>query len=262
MNTRLTQSNILKVSAVAIAIPRYAGSFALSAGFIAEGQLHTALGIAEVTAGIAMAILEGFALSYILSRWRLLKPNSLAWWASLIVSSLLALALPMVAIPYLYLMQSSLTSVNEVFNSKLLQNAWNFIVAFAPMLIVIGVGLSDVDELAREGNQADIELELSKKKAEVKLELGRLELQLEHAQAKNELEIKQLRASYKVAVSKVETKVKQGGVECEYCGRTDFTSKRALGGHKAHCKARKAASNGKLPKLEDNTIETEELQDA
>jgi hypothetical protein len=257
MKDKFTQSNILKVSAVAIAIPRYAGAFALSAGFVAEGQLHGWLGIAEVVAGVAMAVLEGFALSYILSKWRLLKPNSLPWWASLTVSSLLALSLPFVAIPYLYLMQSGIGNVKEVFNNVWLQNGWNFIVAFAPMLIVIGVGLSDVDELAREANQADIELALSKKRAMLELELGELELELEQARAKNELEIKQLRASYKVAVSNVETKALQAGVQCEQCGEY-FSSKRALGGHKAHCKAKLdkprvkllASTNGKVNEVE------------
>jgi hypothetical protein len=258
---KVNQSTVLKVSAVAIAIPRYAGAFALSAGFVAEGQLHGWLGIAEVVAGIAMALLEGFALSYILSKWRLLKPGSLPWYASLAVSLLLALSLPLVAVPYPYFMQANLSTANDLFSSKIWQYGWDFIVAFAPMLIVIGVGLSDVDELAREANQADIELALSKKRAMLELELSKIELEVEQAKAKTELEIKQLRANYKLATSNVEAKAKQSqalAFACEHCSE-QFSSKRALAGHLAHCKEKltkpeikllEASTNGKINESE------------
>lgn len=257
MKDKFTQSSILKVAAVAIAIPRYAGAFALSVGFVAEGKLHASLGVAEVVAGIAMALLEGFAISYILSKWRLLKPGSIPWCASLIVSLLLALSLPFVAVPYLYFMQAGLSSANDLFGAKWVQYGWNFIVAFVPMLIVIGVGLSDVDELAREANQADIELALNKKRAMLQLELSKIELEVEQAKARTELEIKQLKANHKLAASNIEAKAKQNqelAFACEHCGE-QFGSKRAIAGHMAHCKGKaNGEQNGKLAEQEVSNV--------
>jgi len=164
------QATTLKISAVAIAVPRYAGAFALSVGFYLGDGTHFYVGIAEIVAGIAMAILEGFAIAFILSKWRLLKSTSITWYALLIVVVLLALSLPLVAIPYLYFMQQStsvitLYNVNNVFPNVYLQNSWNFIVAFVPMLIVIGVGLADVDRLEQEYKEVEFELKVAKKKA-------------------------------------------------------------------------------------------------
>ena len=237
---KMNQASLLKVAAVTIAIPRYAGAFALSAGFVATGQLHASLGIAEVIAGVSMAVLEGFALAFILSKWRLLKVSSIAWYALLIVSLLLALSLPLVAIPYLYFMQTSFTGVTELFNSVLLQNSWNFIVAFVPMLIVIGVGLADVNELEREQQAVDFELEVSKKRATLEMELSKLRLEVEQAKTTTELEVRKLRAKYKVEVSNVEAKSQLDitlPFACEFCGEA-YEQERQLRGHKAHCKAR------------------------
>ena len=240
----MKQANILKIAAVAIAIPRYAGAFALSAGFIAEGYLHTGLGVAEVVAGIAMAVLEGFALSFILSKWRLLKVGSLGWYSLLSVCLLLALSLPLVAVPYLYFMQAGFEAVNDIFPVIWLQNGWNFIVAFVPMLVVIGVGLADVNELEREQRQIDFELDVSKKRAKLEIELSQLELNVERAKVLHELEKKQLRAQHEIDVSNIkankEQKVSKAHI-CEYCGDA-FEKQRQLNGHLAHCKTRQ---NGK-----------------
>jgi len=247
-----TQANLLKVSAVAIAIPRYAGAFALSAGFVAAGQVHTYLGIAEVIAGVSMAVLEGFALAFILNKWRLLAAKSIGWYSLLTVTCLLALSLPLVAIPYLYFMQAGFKAVSDVFPSVLLQNGWNFIVAGVPMLVVIGVGLADVNELEREEKRVDFELQSSRKRAMLEMELSKLSLTVEQAKTANELEIRKLRAGYKVNASAVEAKSQQAIIMpflCEHCG-TGFESNRQLAGHKAHCKA---STNGKIELVEQMT---------
>lgn len=241
---RVNQANLLKVAAVAIAIPRYAGAFALSAGFVAQGQLHSYLGIAEVVAGVSMAVLEGFALAFILSKWRLLKVGSVSWYALLAVISLLALSLPLVAIPYLYFAQESLTTISSIFPNVWVQNGWNFIIAGVPMLIVVGVGLADVNELEREQKQANFELELNKERARVEVELSKLELEVEQAKVLNQLKVSELRARHKVDLSNLSAKTKQSiskGFACEYCGDT-FEKQQQLNGHLAHCKARQ---NGK-----------------
>lgn len=244
----INQANILKVAAVTIAVPRYAGAFALSAGFVAEGQLHTSLGIAEVVAGVSMALLEGFALAFILGKWRLLKVYSPTWYALLGVSLLLALSLPLVAVPYLYFMQTSYTGVTELFNSIFLQNSWNFVVAFVPMLIVIGVGLADVNELEREEKRVDFELQVSRKKAMLEIELSKLQLDVEEIKVANELKVRKLKAQYKVDVSNVEAKTQQNILlpfVCENCGEA-YEQERQLRGHKAHCKGK---VNGKAHEL-------------
>ncbi|MBN1992827.1 MAG: hypothetical protein JW953_08980 [Anaerolineae bacterium] len=250
-NRITTQANLLKIAAVTIAIPRYAGAFALSAGFVAEGYLHTSLGISEVIAGVAMAVLEGFAIAFILNKWRLLKASSIAWYALLTVTSLLALSLPLVAIPYLYFMQNGFEAVRDVFPNIWLQNAWNFTVAFVPMLVVIGVGLADVNELEREQKQIDFELEASKKRAMLEMELSKLQLTVEQAKTANELEMRKLRAQYKVDISNVEARQEQKmskGFICEHCGEA-FEKQRQLNGHLAHCKVR-ANGHSKATELE------------
>jgi len=233
----MNQANLLKVAAVTIAIPRFAGAFALSAGFVAEGSLHTGLGVAEIVAGVSMAVLEGFALAFILNKWRLLRVCSLGWYSLLAVICLLALSLPLVAIPYLYFMQAGFSSVNALFSSVWLQNCWNFVVAGVPMLVVIGVGLADVNELEREQKQIDFQLEVSKKKAMLDMEVSEIELKVEQAIVLNELGKRRLRAQYKADLSKAEAQAKRGvskNFVCE-CGQA-FERSMQLNGHKAHCR--------------------------
>ena len=234
------QATFLKISAVAIAIPRYAGAFALSAGFVATGYMHIGLGIAEVLAGIAMAILEGFAIAFILNKWRLLKSNSVAWYALIVVTSLLALSMPLVAIPYLFYYQAGFDDINALFNSIWLQNAWNFVVAGVPMVVVVGVGLADVNELEKEEEAIDFELESSRKRAELEMELSTLELQVERARVQNELEKKRLRAVYRVEASAVEAQEQDNlnkPFVCPHC-KTGFERVRQLNGHLGQCKAK------------------------
>lgn len=238
------QANLLKVAAVAIAIPRYAGAFALSAGFVATTELHHILGLSEIVAGISMAVLEGFAIAFILNKWRLLKVSSIAWYGLLFVILLLALSLPMVAVPYLYFMQTGFDAVSQVFPNVLVQNGWNFIVAFVPMLVVIGVGLADVNELEREQEAIDFELERSRRQAELEVELSKLELEAERQKALNQLELKRLKAQYKVDAANIEARAEENTDKpfvCEHCGQA-FERQRQLNGHMAHCKVR---TNGK-----------------
>ena len=247
------QGNILKTAAVMIAVPRYAGAFALSAGFVATGSLHNLLGIAEVAAGVAMAVLEGFAVAFILNKWRLLGTKTVAWWALLAITLLLALSLPMVAIPYLFYYQSTFGNLQQLFNSLWLQNCWNFIIAFSPMLVVIGVGLADVNELEREESAVDFELESHRKRATLEMELSTLELTVERAKLANRLEMEQLRANHKQGLKVVEDKISNPFI-CPWCG-VSFKREPQLRGHKAHCKSK---SNGSKRQVE---LELEEAQE-
>lgn len=241
---RFNQATFLKVAAVTIAVPRYAGAFALSAGFVATGYVHVGLGIAEVGAGVAMAILEGFAIAFILNKWRLLKANSVAWYALIVVTALLALSMPLIAIPYLFYYQAGFESIDTLFSSVWLQNAWNFIIAGVPMLVVVGVGLADVNELEKEEQSVDFELESSRKRAELEMELSTLELQVERARVENELEKRRLRVQHKVDLSQVEAQAEDSINKryiCPYCD-VGFERVRQLNGHLGQCKARNNGS--------------------
>jgi hypothetical protein len=242
------QANLLKIAAVAIAIPRYAGAFALSAGYVAEGDLHRYLGIAEVIAGVSMAVLEGFALAFILNKWRLLKTSSLPWWSLLMVISLLALSLPMVAVPYLYFAQG-LSIISSIFPNIWVQNGWNFVVAGVPMLVVVGVGLADVDELERERRQLDYELEVRTKRAEVELAVSQFDLEAERDKISNELELNKLKADHKVSMRNMSAKADRNVSKsfiCEYCNEA-FAKHQQLNGHLAHCKVKQNGNNSEEP---------------
>ncbi len=235
------QASILKIAAVIVAIPRFAGAFALSAGFIAEGTVHVYLGILEVGAGISMAVLEGFAIAFILGKWRLLKTSSVEWYGLLIVILLLALSLPLVAVPYLYFMQTGFGAIGDIFSSVWVQLGWTFVAASISMLVVIGVGLADVNELERETERLDYELETKKKQANLAMEISQLELVVERAKVASDLEIRQLRATYRVQSSSIETKANEGvsmDFVCEYCGQ-GYETVRGLNGHLGQCKVRK-----------------------
>jgi hypothetical protein len=150
----------------------------------------------------------------------------------------------LVAVPYLYFYQVGFKAVNEIFPHITVQNAWNFIVAGVPMLVVIGVGLADVNELEREQKRIDFELETSKKKAQLEIDLSYLELDVERAKVENRLEIAQLRATYKVGSSQIEAKIERDSDKayvCEYCGK-GYEREVQLRGHKGQCKTR---TNGK-----------------
>ena len=196
----IRQATILKVSAVAIAAPRFAGIFVSAIGSTPT-ELYPWLVHAELISGFAMAVLEGFAVSYVLSKWRLLKPGSTNWVILLILACLLALTLPMAAIPYLLTEQSG-QSIAAVFaGNMLLQAAWSFLIAFVPLLVVMAVGFADSDQFTWQQHEQQ---QVSKIKQAKK-------------QAKEQAE--------------------QGDqLTCEHCGQ-GFPSKRARAGHMAHCKA-------------------------
>lgn len=214
--SKINQANVLKVAAVAIAAPRYMGAFAVAIGIDALKQ-YPLLAHAEVLSGGAMALLEGFAVAFVLSKWRKLKPASASWFVLLTFAILLAATLPLVAAPYLLIEQDSSTAQALFANHRLLQIAWSILVAGVPMLVIMAVGFADVElaeaELAQfEPKSANFEPVSS---AEVQAQLA------SSAQA-------QLKLS------------------CSACSKT-FISSKALCGHKAHCRAK---ANGKLPEME------------
>jgi hypothetical protein len=201
--SRINQAKILKVAAVTIAAPRYMGAFAASIG-ISAIEHYPALQTLEVLSGGAMALLEGFALAFILSKWRLLKPGSTHWYTLLVNVLILAISLPLVALPYLLIEQNGL-HVAQLFEGRfLLQAVWSFLVAAVPVFVVMGVGFADVDQYERQT-----------------------------AQAKQQAKVKQARRALRQGQEQKPSK----DFTCEYCGAI-FDKQKALNGHKANCKAR------------------------
>lgn len=194
---RLTQANILKFAAMAIAAPRYCGAFAAALGLVALTD-YPWLADLEVLSGGAMALLEGFAMAFVLGKWRMLRPGSLYWSVLLSFVSLLAVTLPLVATPYLLSAQNDL-STHELFVGYVwLQILWSALVAGVPVLVIMAVGVADVDERERE-----------------------LTLAATH------VELEQVKEQANVTLSKP-------NVTCEYCQRA-FKGKRGLASHRAYC---------------------------
>jgi len=134
--TQLNTSDFLHRYGVIVADPPYANK----EHFRKYGTLF--MGNVAQTTG-------GFALSFVLGRWRLLKTGSGHWWILLIFVLSLAFTLPLVAVPYLLSEQNS-QPIAEVFQGLYwLQIAWSGLAAGVPALIIMAVGFADVDEADR-----------------------------------------------------------------------------------------------------------------
>ena len=200
-------ATLLKIAAICVAAPRYMGAFGAAIGIDVLAN-YAWLEQAEVYSGGAMALLEGIALAFVASKWRLLKPQSIHWWIMLVMMGLLAIALPLVAAPYMLIAQDGISAQDLFAQYFLLRAAWTFIIAATPVLVVLAVGVADVDEL-----------EISEAEAGKAAKLEQLKRQTRQAR---QATFEQTRQADQVA--------------CEQCLRV-FGSKRALNGHLAHCKA-------------------------
>ncbi|MHC4687964.1 MAG: C2H2-type zinc finger protein [Planctomycetota bacterium] len=215
----MRQAQFLKVAAVSIAAPRYIGAFGASIG-VAALDLIPGLAYVEMFTGGAMALLEGFALAFILGKMRLLNPATpqhktlqrLAW--------AIVLTLPVIGLPYLLSEQLGLTISQLFANGGLmfaLQVFWSLTVLIVPVLVVMAVGYADIDDFERDSL-------LAEQTAEVKLFKQQIKQNTQQVMQTAEQTLSKPHA-------------------CEICGRR-FESAKGLNGHKAHCKL---AANGKQP---------------
>lgn len=244
---KTNQSTILKVAAMLVAAPRYVGLMLYLSGFVFSGWLLDALHVAEGVAGLSLAVLEGFALAYILSRRQLGFSKADKAMVLCVVAGLLAL-LPLVATPYLLSLYDG-TQVFTGFAAPVLKFAWATATASMPVLIVVGVALVEKDpvdvEILKAERQALLKQTLSKIEAETKQALSRIEAETEQTVLQYKLQAQQTRADHKLKQQQVEQEVEQTvskDFACDYCGAA-FDSARALAGHKGHCKAKQ---NGKV----------------
>jgi membrane protein implicated in regulation of membrane protease activity len=166
LGREITEAEVLQVSAIIVAAPRYMGAFASAVGLNIVSAWETFAAI-ETFSGLAMAVLEGWALAFTFKRLRSLPLFSFHWWVLAVILLILLFALPATATPYLVSSQQGLP-VKDIFPvlPVFLLWAWSFMVAAIAPLIVAAVGYSDV-----EGEQVRTQTEHKQPKVNtVKLE--------------------------------------------------------------------------------------------
>jgi len=233
------QAAALKFAAVVIAAPRYIGAFGANIGIKAL-ELVPGLAYAEMGSGFAMALLEGFALAFILGKLRLLNPASHQYKTLHRFAWGIALTLPVIGLPYLLSEQQGVSISSLFANGWLafsLQVLWSLTTLIAPVLVVMAVGYADVDETERDA-------QLAEQAAIVR----QVELEQEVAQAAQVATAKQKKLLIKQDIEQAASKP----FACAACPKSFGTAK-GLDGHQAHCPGR---ANGKQKVLIGEDTET------
>ncbi|MBN1220090.1 MAG: hypothetical protein JXM69_14275 [Anaerolineae bacterium] len=232
----MRQANLLKIAAMLVAAPRYVGLMLYLSGFAFTGWFLDALHVAEGVAGLSLAVLEGFALAYILSR-RQLGFSRADKTLVLSVVALLLLLLPLCATPYLlYLFDGSrlfAPQQNEFVGPVLLKFLWVAGSVLMPVLVIVGVALVEKDPV-------DVELLNAERQALLQQKLAEIEAQTEQRVLQFKLLAQQARAAHRTKQQQVQKEAEQNlskDFVCPECGAA-FESNRALAGHIGHCKAR------------------------
>lgn len=228
---KFSQANILKVSAVTIAAPRYVGAFAASIGMSAL-EIFPSLAYIEMFSGAAMALLEGFALAFILGKIRQLEPGTTQHKTLTRFAWMIAATLPIIGLPYLLSEQNQQT-ITELFAGNLLifafQIGWSLTVLIVPVLVVMAVGYADVDQIEQKILAAKDRAKVAKEEARVEQTVQKIG----QAAKQTKLQIKQELEQAKQDVSKP--------FSCDYC-TASFESIKGLNGHLAHCKSKQNGS--------------------
>jgi len=247
-SNRLDQASLLKIAAMLVATPRYVGLMLYLSGFVFSGMFLSVLHIAEGVAGLSLAVLEGFALAYILSRRHLGFSRFDKIFVYVVVGFLLVL-LPLCATPYLWALfnGSSLFTDSTSFWGGLFKFVWVAATASMPILIIIGVALVEKDP-------TDIAISLAEREATKQQTIAKIEAETEQALLQYKLQAKQIRTEHKQPTKQRQQKIKQeeqqGDFVCDYCGK-NFASVKALAGHTGHCKVRAKQKNGRVQQTKE-----------
>ncbi len=236
---KVNQPSILKVAAMLVAAPRYVGLMLFLSGFVFDGWLLSALHVAEGVAGLSLAVLEGFALAYILSR-RQMGFSSFDKTLMLIVVGVLLVLLPLCATPYLlFLFDGSRLFVAQ--QSSVVVDMFKFVWAAAtasmPILIIIGAALVEKDPV-------DVQILNAERQALLQQRLAEMEAETEQRVLHFRLLAQQARAGHKAKQQQIEKEAEQNlskAFVCEHC-QAAFETQKGLSGHIGHCKGR---ANGK-----------------
>lgn len=239
----MKQSNLLKIAAMLVAAPRYVGLMLFLSGFVFEGWLMPVLHIAEGVAGLSLAVLEGFALAYILSR-RQLGFSTLDKILLLIVVAVLLILLPICATPYLlFLFDGSKVFVTQQngFVAEVFKFIWTAATASMPILIIIGVALVEKDPV-------DVQILNAERQALLQQKLAEIEAETEQKVLQFKLQAQQARSNHKAKGQQLEKEAQQNINKtfiCTSCGAA-FENQKGLAGHTGKCKIR---TNGKHVEL-------------
>lgn len=170
-----------------MAFPRYVGLMLFISNFEFVGWALTGVHILEGFAGFALAVLEGFAISYILSR-RQLGFSKADTWAIIAVTAILLILLPLCATPYLIFLfdGTTLFDVDNIF----MKFIWIAATASMPVFIIVGVALVEKDPV-------DVTIMNAQRKAELKKTLAKLGAETEEIVLEYNLRKTQLRKDYK-----------------------------------------------------------------
>jgi hypothetical protein len=231
----MKKANLLKIAAMVVAAPRYVGLMLYLSGFVFTGWFLNALHIFEGVAGLSLAVLEGFALSYILSRRQLGFSRGDKAAITGVVAVLLVL-LPVCATPYLV----NLFDGTQVFVAQqndfvvaLLKFCWAAATASMPILIIIGVALVEKDPV-------DVQILNAERQALLQQTLARIEAETEQITLSYKLTSKQTRTQHKTQEQHLEQEALQNvnkNFLCTCCGAA-FETQKGLAGHTSHCKAK------------------------
>lgn len=131
------EADIIKVAALLTAAPRWAGALLEADGVPALAEWAAWWRVAALLLSIGMAAVEGFALAYVLSRWRKERENGshLLFWLAMIALIDFAVILA----PYVAANVSGIP-LRLVLGDGALLWAWSIAVAGSTGLVVASVG--------------------------------------------------------------------------------------------------------------------------
>jgi hypothetical protein len=139
----------LMVAAVIVSMPRWAGAFISADVETLPGLVSQGLNTLNITAGLAMGILEVAAAAYMLEAWGRMKPKA-TWnaksyshrWKILtgFIVGLFVL-MPFILSPYMVARMTGQT-VADVLHYTSLMYAWSVAVVLAPAFVIGGVAIA------------------------------------------------------------------------------------------------------------------------
>lgn len=204
-----TEAGILQASAVIVAAPRYMGAFASAIGIEILQHWPKFVDV-EVASGLAMAVLEGWAIAFMFRKWRSMQVATTHWYILLGLQLLLMIMLPATTAPYLASSQLK-QPVHELLSTEIWW-MWNVAVAAIAVLVVAAVGYADVEQVA-DPKQPSVQTSAQSKKEVVE--------EIKEEQLENVVE----------------------DFVCN-CGAT-FAKRQGLAAHSRHCKKIAVQLNGK-----------------
>jgi len=247
---KINQASLLKFFAMLVASPRYVGLMLFLSGFVFTGRWLTVLHVFEGVAGLSLAVLEGFALAYILSRRQLgfCRADKIALF---VVVGLLLLLLPLCATPYLlFLFDGTQLFVAQQTGSveSLLKFCWVAGSVLMPILVIVGVALVEKDPV-------DVGILNAERQALLQQTLSRIEAETEQIVLQYKLLAQQARTEHRTKEQHIEKRAEQNinkDFVCDVCGAA-FESTKALAGHTGHCRSR-TNGNSKATELEQTEV--------